>query len=143
MNKTHFLFLAISILFFSCNQKKNTISDENTAKINAISVIIDDQLWNGEVGDSIRNKFASPVIGLQEEEPLFTLNQYPVKLLEGFMTNSRNIIVVKKEAKTKFYIKPNEYVTPQIAVHISGKTVKEIIDSIEVNAPKIISEIKK
>jgi hypothetical protein len=143
MNKNHFLFLAISILFLSCNQKKTNISDDNTAKINAISVIIDDQLWNGEVGDSIRNKFASPVIGLQEEEPLFTLNQYPVKLLEGFMTNSRNIIVVKKEAKTKFYIKPNEYVTPQIAVHISGKTVHEIIDSIEVNAPKIIQEIKK
>lgn len=141
--KTHFLFLAIALLFFSCNQKKVNISDDSTKKTNAISVIIDDQLWNGEVGDSIRNKFASPVIGLQEEEPLFTLNQYPIKLLEGFMTNSRNIIVVKKEAKTKFYIKQNEYVSPQIAVHISGKTVQEIIDSIEVNAPKIINEIKK
>jgi hypothetical protein len=29
-----------------------------------------DQLWN-EVGDSIRNKFASPVLGLPQEEPIF------------------------------------------------------------------------
>jgi hypothetical protein len=35
------------------------------------------------VGDSIRNKFASPVLGLPQEEPIFLLNQYPVKLLEG------------------------------------------------------------
>ena len=49
--------------------------------INTIAVIIDDQLWKGEVGDSIRNKFASPVIGLPEEEPLFTINQFPIQLL--------------------------------------------------------------
>lgn len=104
--------------------------------------MIDDQLWNGEVGDSLRNKFASPVLGLQEEEPIFTLNQYPGKLLEGFMTNSRNIIVIKKEAKGKFYIRTNEYVTPQLAVHISAPTVQGLLDSIEDNAPRIIHEIK-
>ena len=129
-------------MLVSCNQKKQTATSESLAKMNAISVIIDDQLWNGEVGDSLRNKFASPVLGLQEEEPIFTLNQYPGKLLEGFITNSRNIIVIKKEAKSKFYIKENEYVTPQMAVHFSGSSVRELLDSIEKNAPKIIQDIK-
>ena len=141
MNKTLFLFLLVA-LCVSCNQKKQTTTTESLAKMNAVSVIIDDQLWNGEVGDSLRNKFASPVLGLQEEEPIFTLNQYPGKLLEGFITNSRNIIVIKKEAKSKFYIKENEYVTPQLAVHFSGSSVKELLDSIEKNAPKIVYEIK-
>jgi len=141
MNKTLFLFLLVSI-FVGCNQKKQSVTTESLTKMNAVSVIIDDQLWNGEVGDSLRNKFASPVLGLQEEEPIFTLNQYPGKLLEGFMTNSRNIIVIKKEARSKFYIKENEYVTPQLAVHFSGTSVKELLDSIEKNAPKIIQEIK-
>ncbi len=142
MNKTLFLFLLVSLFCIACNQKKQTTTSESLVKMNAISVIIDDQLWNGEVGDSLRNKFASPVLGLQEEEPIFTLNQYPGKLLEGFITNSRNIIVIKKEAKSKFYIKENEYVTPQLAVHFSGNSVKELLDSIEKNAPKIIQEIK-
>lgn len=115
---------------------------ESLAKMNNVSVMIDDQLWNGEVGDSLRNKFASPVLGLQEEEPIFTLNQYPGKLLEGFTTNSRNIIVIKREAKSKFYIRQNEYVTPQTAIHISGSSVQDLLDSIEKNAPKIIYEIK-
>ncbi|MES2747396.1 MAG: DUF4837 family protein [Bacteroidota bacterium] len=142
MNKTHFLLVAVAFCFVSCTQKKPSATAESLGKMNAVSVMIDDQLWNGEVGDSLRNKFASPVLGLQEEEPIFTLNQYPGKLLEGFMTNSRNIIVIKKEAKSKFYIKENEYVTPQLAVHISGSSVKELLDSIETNAPKIIKEIK-
>ena len=142
MNKTLFLLLLVALFLVGCNQKKQTTTSESLAKMNAVSVIIDNQLWNGEVGDSLRNKFASPVLGLQEEEPIFILNQYPGKLLEGFITNSRNIIVIKKEAKSIFYIKENEYVTPQLAVHFSGSSVQELLDSIEKNAPKIIQQIK-
>jgi hypothetical protein len=116
---------------------------ETSGKINTISVIIDDPLWNGEIGDSIRNKFASPVIGLPQEEPLFTINQYPVKLLEGFATDSRTIIVVKKGTKNSFEINKNQYASPQNVFHISGKTSSAIIDTIEKNAPKIVQMIKE
>lgn len=109
-------------------------------KINNISVIIDDQLWNGEIGDSIRNKFASPVTGLPQEEPLFTINQYPLKLLEGFMTNNRNIILVKKESK-KFKVVSDEYAKPQNVFHISGATVPEILEVLEKNTPAIIRKM--
>ena len=105
MNKGHLLFLFVSLLLFSCKKENDQVPRKTTGKINTISVIIDDQLWNGEIGDSLRNKFASPVIGLPQEEPLFNINQYPVKLLEGFMTDTRAIIVVKKAAENKFEIK--------------------------------------
>lgn len=143
MNKTHFLFLLFSFLLFSCTKKGDNLPRKATGKINTISVIIDDQLWNGEVGDSIRNKFASPVIGLTEEEPLFTINQYPAKLMEGFMTDSRTIIVVKKEEKNEFVVKKNQYASPQNVFHISGKTSADILKIIKINAPKIIQTIKE
>jgi hypothetical protein len=111
MNKALFFALSITILFSSCNFKEEKTESQTSGKTNQVAVIIDDQLWNGEVGDSLRNKFASPVLGLPQEEPIFTLNQYPVKLLEGFMSNSRNIIVVKKEAKSQFRIVTNESVS--------------------------------
>lgn len=141
MNKTHFFIILIAILF-SCNKKeiKNNLSLSN--KYNQVSVIVDDELWNGEIGDTIRNKFASPVLGLPQEEPIFTLNQYPVKLLEGFMTNSRNIIVIKKENKSRFSIEKNEFATPQLVVHISGQTVQELLDTIQKNDSLIISKLR-
>lgn len=143
MNKTLFLFLLIPFLFFSCNKKSDNLPRKATGKINTISVIIDDQLWNGEIGDSIRNKFASPVIGLPKEEPLFTINQYPIKLMEGFMKDSRTIIVVKKEDKNKFEIRENQYASPQKVFHISGKTSADILRIIQKNASKIIQTIKE
>jgi hypothetical protein len=144
MNKNRFLFcFFLSLLFLSCKKQENNLPRKATGKINTISVIIDNQLWNGEIGESIRNKFASPVIGLPEEEPLFTINQYPVKLMEGFMTDSRTIIVVKKENKTQFEIHKNQYASPQNVFHISGKTNGDILDIIEKNTPQIIQIIKE
>ncbi|WP_367756255.1 DUF4837 family protein [Flavobacterium sp. WC2430] len=144
MNKNHLFFLLIIlVLFFSCKKKDDLIPRKTTGAINTISVIIDDQLWNGEVGDSVRNKFASPVIGLPQEEPLFTINQYPVKLMEGFMTDSRNIIVIKKGEKNNFEINKDQYASPQNVFHISGKTGSDIIAIIQKHSPEIIKLIRK
>lgn len=140
MKKALFLWSLVILLVFSCQQKSE--QGLATGSINTISVIIDDQLWNGEVGDSIRNKFASPVIGLPKEEPLFTINQYPIRLLEGFMTNSRNIIVVKKEQENRFQTIENEFASPQNVFHISGKTAASILNLIEGYAPEMIEKMR-
>ena len=143
MKRALFLLLPVAILLTSCFKKHNKDTEKTSGKINTISVIIDDPLWNGEVGDSIRNKFASPVIGLPQEEPLFTINQYPVKLLEGFMTNTRNIIVIKKEVQNKYEFVQNEYASPQNVFHISGKTAASILEQIETHAPEIIKKMRQ
>jgi hypothetical protein len=142
MDKTLFLCLFVSFLASSCSFKDDKLPETSSAAINTISVIIDDQLWKGEVGDSIRNKFASPVLGLPQEEPLFSINQYPVKLFEGFSTDSHNIIIVKKDIENKFEFKQNEFATPQNAFHISGKTSFEIIQILEKNTPEIIKKMR-
>ncbi len=143
MNKAHFFCLLLAVLQFSCNDTNTKTPATASGKINTIAVIIDDDLWNGEIGDSIRNKFAAPVTGIPQEEPLFTINQYPEKLLEGFMTNGRNIIVVKKIPASNFRIINNEYAKPQNVVHITGKSVGEIIALLETHTPEVIRLIKK
>ena len=143
MNKAHFLCVLLSVVLVSCLKKEANLPRKTSGAINTISVIIEDQLWNGEVGDSIRNKFASPVIGLPEEEPLFTINQFPIQLLEGFATASRAIIIVKKAAENKFEIKKNQYASPQNVFHISGKTAVEILQLLEDHSPEIIRHIKQ
>ena len=142
MNKTLFLWPIVFFFVSSCSFKKEKVSDNSSASINTIAVIIDDQLWNGEVGDSIRNKFASPVLGLPQEEPLFTINQYPVKLFEGFSTDSRNIVIIKKGNENKFELKKDEFASPQNAFHISGKTSFEILEILEKNAADIVKKMR-
>jgi len=142
MNKTHFLFLLLSFLLVSCFKKNDNQAVPKEGKPNTISIIIDDQLWYGEVGDSIRNKLASAVLGLTKEEPLFTINQYPAKLLEGFVTDSRSIIVVKKAATEKFEVIKNKSL-PYNTFRIYAKSVDDLICSIELNSTEIIKVIRE
>ncbi|PVX45752.1 uncharacterized protein DUF4837 [Flavobacterium sp. 103] len=143
MNKTAILFLFAIGILFSCSKKKENSSRHSTGKINAISIVIDNQLWNGVVGDTIRNKFASPVEGLPKEEPIFDINQYPANVMEGFVTKSRTIIVIKMGSENHFEVLKNQYATPQSVFHITGKSVAELLELIERNTPDIIQSIKK
>jgi len=142
MKKTLLLVLSLFSVLVSCKKVDNKAVQRSSAgKINSLSVIISDQLWNGEIGDSIRTKFAAPVDGLPQEEPLFTINQYPIKALDGRII-SRNIIIVKKEEKNAFKINENEFAQPQNVVHISGNSVAEILAHLEENADRIIQKFK-
>lgn len=136
MNKVHF-FLVFIVLFTACTSKPDG-KKNSTGEINHIAIIIDDQLWNGKIGDNVRSKFAAPVIGLAQEEPIFSINQYPAKLLEGYMTHSRNIIVIKKASKKSFKILKDEYAIPQNTVYITGTSVAEIIGVLNEKSAEII-----
>lgn len=130
-------------MFFSCKRHDDDMPIKSTGNINTISVVIDDQLWNGIIGDSIRNKFANPVEGLSKEEPQFDINQYPINVMEGFVTKSRSIIVVKQGMENNFTIKKNQYANPQIVIHITGKSNLDLLDIIERKTPQIIKIIQE
>ena len=72
--KAFFLSFLIICCFIlnSCNQKEELIKQPSCA-INSLAIAVNDQLWSGEIGDSLRKKFAAPVDGLPQEEPLFTI----------------------------------------------------------------------
>lgn len=141
--KKFFSFFILCFLFFSCSKKKENSSQPSNGKINSISIVIDDQLWKGIIGDSLRNKFAKPVEGLSKEEPQFDINQFPINVFEGFITKNRTIIIVKKGDKNNFSIKKNQYATPQNVIRISGKSLSDLLTIIEKNSQEITKIIQE
>lgn len=144
MKRQLFSVLLVMLTLTSCQEKKSkNLAGPSSGRINNISVFIDNNLWKGEVGDSIRTKFASPVDGLPTEEPLYSMKQYDLKMFEGFMTNSRLIIFVEKANKKDFKIIENKYAKPQRIAVIQGSTVQEIIDVLEQSQDVIHRKFKQ
>lgn len=134
------LLFLLAIILFSCGKKEDENSPKQAVgKPNSLSIFIDDKLWIGEIGDTLRKKFAAPIDGLPQEEPLFTINQYPLRAFDGYLLKNRNAIIVKKEKKNGFTISENEFAVPQNVVRISGNSTAMILGHIERNAPTIIS----
>ena len=76
----------------------------SNGNLNNISVAVDNLLWEGNVGENIRNIFAAPLTGLPTDEPMFNMRQIPTQVFDGFATRSRIILKVEKgleKASTK------------------------------------------
>lgn len=138
--KAFFLSFLIICCFIlnSCNQKEELIKQSSCA-INSLAIAVNDQLWSGEIGDSLRKKFAAPVDGLPQEEPLFTIQQFPIRLFDANKDSNTNLILIKKEEKSSYRLVQNKYMKPQNLVVISGKSISEILNYIEINGDTLVT----
>ncbi|NOY47963.1 MAG: DUF4837 family protein [Chlorobi bacterium] len=133
------------MLFVACKEdgaKAKRIVSSSSGNINNLSVVIDNILWEGPVGEHVRDVFGAEVYGLPQQEPLFSMSQMPTAIFTGFARKNRTILKIEKgkEANTVFLEDP--FAKPQKLVLISGKTNMEIIAQIDKNAEKIISVFK-
>ncbi len=114
----------------------------SVGKINELSVIMDNELWKGRVGDTVRKYFGAEVPGLPQEEPLFSMRQMPKRAFSGLARKNRTFLYVRKGDKNNLQMLNNKYATPQVGAVISGKTEDEIISLIHDNHETIVSKYK-
>lgn len=139
------LVTVISLLILSCNDGKSSnekILFESTGIINNVSVIVDNDLWNGSVGEAIREVLTVPVYGLPQDEPTFNINQIPPHVFSGFVTKNRTFLIIKNGAETSISFDNDVYAKPQRVITISGSSKQEIINTINENAHKIVDTFK-
>jgi hypothetical protein len=137
------LVLALSIFtFMSCETNNKVVLPSSSGNINNLSVVVDNDLWEGSVGENIRNIIGTPLYGLPQDEPLFTMRQMPTVVFSDFARKNRTVLKIEKgkDADTKFY--EDVYAKPQKVVVISGQTNKDIVEQIKANSEKIISLFK-
>ena len=144
--KTSILAFVLSFLVFTaCNDSskdKNVVS-ASLGNINTLNIVVDNLLWDDNVGETIRNIFAAPAPALNQDEPLFSISQMPPLVFTGFATKSRIILKIEKGKAAQTSINEDVFAKPQTVVVVTGQTNQEIIDQIEANSSKIIDAFKK
>jgi len=143
MKKLLLVMLSISLLT-SCSNgtKSKRVLSSSSGNINSLSVVTDNDLWASRIGDEIRGVFSAEVIGLPQQEPLFTMRQMPPMVFTDFATKNRTVLKIERDSLADTKILKNVYATPQTVVVISGNSAKEIVGEIKKNAERIISSFK-
>ena len=140
MYKTLFFISTFLLVLTSCKEgKKQQLLSESSGNLNNVSVVVNNDMWQGKVGEAIRSTMAAPVDGLPQEEPLFNLSQIPPQVFSGFVTKNRTILKIEIGANYESAVKfaKNVYAIPQKVVIISGKTEDEVVQQLQDNAAKI------
>ena len=133
--------LFIILVFFSCSESKESLLPGSSGNINNISVVINDELWDGTVGEVIRESLSRPIYGLPQIEPVFSLNHIPSRIFSGFVTKSRTILKIDISEKEGLFSFKNSYASPQRIIQITAKTPEKIISIIKGNLNSIFSSL--
>lgn len=145
--KRSLILLTSIFLLISCKNDKSKpnqrILSDSSGNINQLTVVLENDLWEGEIGEAIRTEFAIPVNGLPQDEPIFTLDQIPPKAFTGFVRNSRIFIKVEKNKPKGIDFIHDEFARPQTGVVFMGENNEQIVDLINNKADSVINVLKK
>ncbi len=137
------LALLLVLTLTSCNEGKNkNYLPTSIGAINSMVVVIDNELWKGQIGDSIRKHFAAPVLGMPMDEPLFSIDQISPKFFTGSIRNTRSVLYVMEDSVNVGHVKSDMYATPQKVGVIKGTDQDEIIDNVTKKSDEIIAAFK-
>ncbi len=142
MKKLGILLVIVSFLI-SCESGKNqrVLMDAN-GRINNLLIVMKNSEWQGEIGDELRKFIAEPVLGLPQPESQFEVSQVPLESFGSMFKASRSILKVGISDKNSFTIGTDVYAAPQKIITITGKSKDDLINEIQKNSSKIVSEFK-
>ncbi|MEL6810899.1 MAG: DUF4837 family protein [Bacteroidota bacterium] len=139
--------LTLCLLLTSCNDSdssgnKTRYLPESVGRINSLQVVISNDLWQGEVGEKIREHFAALTDGLPQQEPIFSISQMNIEAHDGFARYSRTFLYVNMGSEDTVKLKKNVYAKPQIGAFVTGTSEAQIMALIDQNQERIISAFK-
>lgn len=136
------MLIAFLGLCLACKEEK-VVLPTSSGNINTLTVVVENALWQGDVGENIREHFARDVRGLPQKEPLFRLNQIPPEVFDDFVRKARIFLQVKKGPETGIGVLIDSFAHPQTGVVVSAPTEEKLIDLLDENSAKIISRFKQ
>lgn len=142
--KKIFFFLAAALVLQACKTtQEKDYRQQSTGTLNSLAVVISNDMWNGRVGDTIREYFAAPVDGLATEEAIFSIHQIPPGVFTDFARTSRNILIIQKSEENIAGISQDLYASPQEVAIIKGADEDKIIELLTANARQMVENFKK
>ena len=114
----HF-FILIALL--SCNENSTKkILTESKGKQNEIILVIDDDSWEGAIGDTLRKIFQFEIDGLPQPEQFFNLVKITPSQFTRFFRTHKNIMFVGKDFKDSYSM--NKWAKNQIVMYLSSSS---------------------
>ncbi len=92
------ILLALVMSVVSCKEGKKggrNLLPPVSGATNEILVVMNKALWDGPMGDTVKNFFQQPQLGLPQSEPMFDVINLPLANFEKNVKSHRNVLLVE------------------------------------------------
>lgn len=137
------LIFFILPLFFSCgSENRSDYLPGYSGQIGEVIVVCSKNEWKQEVGQLTRSTLESPLYGLPQEEPLFTLIQVTHNSFKNVLSTHRNVVAIEISDTVKtpvFLYKKSKYAKGQMFVSIRSRNSQEFKGLLYKNKDGLVS----
>lgn len=144
------LLIASALVFLlalgSCKNTKNsdyTFLPESIGPIHSVLVVMEDELWNAALGDSIRSSFYAPLKGLSLVESRLELQHIPPSIFTGTIRQNRTILFAGLDSLSYTRIQSDVYAAPQKVAVIKGRSMDELVYSFEDHSEEFVEAFRE
>jgi hypothetical protein len=126
----------------ACWDNSNVSKPGATGKIGELLIIIDNPLWDSEIGDTIRSVFGKPYPMLPQTEKYYTLIQVANSSFLPVMQKHRNILLISVSSEfseTKLTINRDLWATPQLVLNAVGPDISSVAKVLSEKSNSMIS----
>ena len=142
MKKLVCYFFVIFIFSCSKNKHENISLNQSYGNRNEVVLVLDDSLWIGLMGDSIRAKLAQPISDRGYFEPTFDLIQLDPKIFTTKAKSARNIVLFSTDTEHEFLLQKSVYATPQNFFFLRAANSQDLLKMFHKRADSIINVFK-
>ncbi|HPR31181.1 MAG TPA: DUF4837 family protein [Prolixibacteraceae bacterium] len=139
-----FLLLAGTLtILHSCSNRSQTSMMKNvTGKAGELVVVIPQDIWAGETGQTMKEILAQPHLGLPQDEPIFDVISIPHEAFADIFKTTRSLLLVTVQPSadsTGVTFQRNTYAYTQTIVSIRARNAGELRDLFLEASDKIIA----
>ena len=120
--------LYFSLVFFisACVGEGTSVLPSHTGAINEVVIVIDEPIWEGASGDSLRQSLSTEVPGISWSEPLFDVIQINSTAFSRIFKTHRNLVIVQKGQQSKVYFDTKTYAQNQWLCIVEYQTIEDL-----------------
>ena len=149
MKKSFFLVLVAvvgNVVFFGCSGtgSHGTGLLSSSGRSSEVLVVCTDKQWNGVLGDSLNAILMQGVLGLPQNEPLFTLSHVSENYFRDAYKKYRNIIYFTTDPSVetpKVAVNHNAWAQPQMLIRIHAKDEQQAAETLSKYQKTIIKQL--
>ena len=124
-------YACIILLFtlFACQengQKDVNTLPSMTGALNELVIVLEEHLWQGDVGDSLRAVLGAEVQGIPWQESIFDLVQIPPKAYTRIFETHRNLLFFEKGKKASVGLQENANAKGQLMALVTYQNTEEL-----------------
>lgn len=123
----------------ACNEKQGLLP-KSGGKFYEVLVV-------GDTDDIVRNVLETDVEGLPQNEPEFDVSSIDSSRLNATLRLARNLVIVNVNpdlyTATRIRYEKNVYAQPQMVIHISAPSKKNLQEDLDVQGKKLLTLLKR